>query len=634
MPFGYMGRILHVDLTTGKLEVEQPPELFYRTYMGGSALALHYILHKMPAHVDPFSPENVLVISVGVLTGAPIGGLSRVMANAKSPLTGAIGDGQGGGFWPAELKFAGYDAIVLTGRAPKPVYLWLHDGEAELRDAGHLWGRITGEAEAAIRQELGDKRIQVLQIGPGGERLVRFAAIMNMSTRACGRTGMGAVMGSKNLKAIAVRGHGRPQIFDQEKVLALARWGRENLEDSGVYGLQLNGTANGVMDLQEMGALPTRNWSSGVFEGWQKIWGQTMTDTILKERDTCFGCIVRCKRVVEAKEPYPVDPYYGGPEYETVASLGSYCGVDDLVAIAKANELCNKYGLDTISCGGTIAFAMDCYEQGILTKKDTDGLELRFGNAQAMVQLVQMIAERRGLGDLLAEGSLRAAQKIGHGAEALAVHCKGQEYPAHVPQAKRSLALIYAVNPFGADHMSSEHDPSYEPTAAPYKLLRLSELGLLTPLPKRDLSLEKVRFALTTEYFYSLLDSIGTCQFVWGPGWQLYGPDQLVEVVRAITGWQTSLYELMQVGARRLNLMRAFNAREGFTRAQDILPKKGFLALKGGATDGVAVTEEEFLAAREQYYRLAGWDADGIPTPAKLGELGLDWVIPLLPQRA
>lgn len=630
MPFGYMGRILHVDLTSGKMEVEQPPEAFYRTYMGGSALAMYYLLRLMPPKVEPLSPENVLVLSVGVLTGAPISGLSRVMANAKSPLTGAIGDSQGGGFWPAELKFAGFDAIVIKGKAPKPVYLWLHDGEAELRDASHLWGRVTGEVDATLKKELGDRRVQVLQVGPAGEKLVRFASIMNMSTRACGRTGMGAVMGSKNLKAVAVRGHASPEIYDKKKLQELARWGRENLETSGVWGLALNGTPNGVKSLQEMGALPTRNWSSGVFEHWQNIWGQTMTDTILKGRDTCYACIVRCKRVVEAKEPFEVDPYYGGPEYETVATMGSYCGVGDLVAISKANQICNMYGMDTISCGATIAFAMDCFEQGILTTKDTDGIELRFGNAQALVQMVQMIAERRGFGDVLAEGSLRAARKIGRGAEDLAVHVKGQEYPAHVPQAKRSLALMYAINPFGADHMSGDHDPNYTPTAGEETLSRLSELGLITPLDKWDLSLEKVRYALTTAYVHGLLDSLGTCQFVWGPSWQLYDLNQLVELVQAVTGWRTSLYELMQVGARRLNMMRAFNAREGFTSADDMLPKKGFMPLVGGATDGVAVSKEEFLRARAQYYQIAGWDEEGVPTAAKLNELRLEWVNDLL----
>jgi aldehyde:ferredoxin oxidoreductase len=625
-----MGKILHVDLTSSKIEVEQPPESFYRTYMGGSGLAMHYLLHMMPAKVEPLSPENVLVLSVGVLTGAPISGLSRVMANAKSPLTGAIGDAQGGGFWPAELKFAGFDALVVTGKSPQPVYLWLHDGQAELRAASHLWGHVTGVVDAILQKELGDKRVQVLQIGPGGEKLARFACIMNMSTRACGRTGMGAVMGSKNLKAVAVRGHAGPEIYDKEKVQELARWGRDNLETSGVWGLALNGTPNGVESLQEMGALPTRNWSSGVFEHWRNIWGQTMTDTILKERDTCYGCVVRCKRVVEAKEPFEVDPLYGGPEYETVATMGSYCDVGDLIAISKANQICNMYGLDTISCGATVAFAMDCYERGLLTTKDTGGIDLRFGNAQAMVQMVQMIAERKGLGDLLAEGSLRAAKKIGRGAEDLAVHCKGQEYPAHVPQAKRSLALMFALNPFGADHMSGDHDPNYTPTAGEESLSRLSELGLIAPLDKRDLSQEKVRYALTTACVHSLLDSAGTCQFVWGPTWQLYDLNQLVELVQAVTGWRTSLYELMQVGARRLNMMRAFNAREGLTSADDMLPKRGFIALVGGATDGVAISKDEFLRARAQYYQMAGWDEEGVPTPSKLAELKLDWVNDLL----
>jgi len=631
MPFGYVGKVLHVDLATSKIEVEEPPESLYRTYMGGSGMAMSYLLRMMPPGVDPLSPDNVLVLSVGVLTGAPIGGLSRVMANAKSPLTGAIGDSQGGGFWAAELKFAGYDALVITGKAPKPVYLWIHDGEAELRDASHLWGQVTGEAEAAIREELGDRRIQVLQVGPAGEKLARIACIINMSTRACGRTGMGAVMGSKNLKAVAVRGHGKPEIHDPDKVAELRRWGRENFEDSGVYAMGLHGTGGGIDNLQSIGGLPTRYWSSGVFEGWEKIWGQTMTDTILKERDTCYACIVRCKRVVEVKEPYQVDPLYGGPEYETLATMGSYCGVDDLVAISKANEICNKYGLDTIGCGAAVAFAMDCYERGILTKEDTGGIDLRFGNAGAMVEMVGMIAERKGLGDLLAEGSYRAAQKIGRGAEDLAVHCKGQDFPAHVPQAKRSLALIYAVNPFGADHVSSDHDPQYEPTAGQESLDRLSELGLTHPVHAHDFSSEKVRFALKTEYAFSALDCLGTCLFVWGPSWQLYDMNQLVEVVQAITGWRTSLYELMTVGQRRLNMMRVFNAREGFTSADEVLPKKMLTApLKGGPTDGIAISEERFLEARGLYYQMAGWDQEGVPTRGKLAELNLDWVAELL----
>jgi aldehyde:ferredoxin oxidoreductase len=623
MPNGYHGKVLHVDLTRGSLEIEEPEEKFYRHYMGGSALGMYYLLKHTPAGADPLGPENTLVLSLSVLTGAPVSGQSRMTATAKSPLTGAVGDAQCGGFWPAECKFSGFDAIVVKGRAARPVYLWLHGGEAELRDASHLWGKIAGEVEAQIREELGDPKIEVAQCGPAGEKGVRFAAIINMCNRANGRTGMGAVMGSKNLKAVAVRGRLRPPLADRDGLVEIARWGADNFEDSDIYGLGLLGTAEVLRYQQEAGGLPTRNWSSGVFEGWEAIDGQTMYDTILKERDTCYACTVRCKRVVEVSEgPYRVDPHYGGPEYETLSTLGSYCGVDDLAAIAYANQLCNQYGMDTISCGATIAWAMNCFEEGILTTEDTGGIELRYGNAAAMVQMTEMIGRREGLGDLLAEGSARAAQKIGNGAEELVVTIKKQELPAHMPQVKRSLALIYAVNPFGADHQSHEHDPSYKEYPD-----RMAELDLLDAQPSRILNTEKVRYALYTQYLYSCLDSINLCQFVYGPAWHLYGPSQIVDTVRAITGWNVSLWELMKVGERRLNLMRAFNAREGIGREADQLPKKLSQALVGGESDGLSVTEEEVEKAKDTYYAMAGWDvASGTPTRAKLEELGLAWV--------
>jgi aldehyde:ferredoxin oxidoreductase len=623
MPNGYHGKILHVDLTRGALEVEEPDENFYRHYMGGSALGSYYLLKNTPAGADPLGPENTLVLSLSVLTGAPVSGQSRMTATAKSPLTGAIGDAQCGGFWPAECKFAGFDAIVVKGKAEEPVYLWLHDGEAELRDATHLWGKTTGQVEAKIQEELGDKRIEVAQCGPAGEKGVRYAAIINMSNRANGRTGMGAVMGSKNLKAVAVRGKGRPDVADKSALQSMAKWGADNFESSDVYGLGLFGTAEVLRYQQEDGGLPTHNWDSGVFDGWEAIDGKTMYETILKERDTCYACTVRCKRVVEITEgPYQVDPHFGGPEYETLATLGSYCGIDDLAAVSYANQLCNMYGMDTISCGATIAWAMDCFEQGILNAEDTGGIDLRFGDADAMVRMVEMIGKREGFGDVLAEGSARAAAKIGNGAEDLVVTAKKQEFPAHMPQVKRSLALIYAVNPFGADHQSSEHDPSYEGYPD-----RMAELDLMNAQPNQVLNAEKVRFSLYTEYLYSCLDSINLCQFVYGPAWHLYGPSQMVETVRAITGWNVSLWELMKVGERRLNLMRAFNAREGFDRDDDKLPKKLSKALTGGPSDGIKVAEEDLESAKDIYYTMAGWDvATGTPQRAKLEELGLDWV--------
>jgi aldehyde:ferredoxin oxidoreductase len=621
MPYGYHGKILHVDLTMGKLELEEPDETFYRKYMGGSAMGAYYLLTHTPPGADPLGPENTLSLMVGVVAGAPFSGQSRVTATAKSPLTGLVGDSQAGGVWPAELKAAGFDGIVVHGRAERPAYLWVHDGEAELRDAAHLRGQFTADVEDAIREELDDKRIQVLQCGPAAENGVRFGALINNANRANGRTGMGTVMASKNLKAVAVRGRNRPEMADPEAVKALAKWGAGHFEESDIYGMGLFGTAEVVLPQNKKGGLPTRNWSSGTFEGAEAISGQRMAETILKERDTCFGCVVRCKRVVEVTEgPFPVDPRYGGPEYETIATMGSYCGVSDLAAIARANQLCNMYGMDTIACGATIAWAMDCFERGLLTLEDTDGIELRFGNAEALVQMVERIGKREGFGRVLGEGSARAAETLGVGQD-LVVAVKNHELPAHMPQVKRSLALIYAVNPFGADHQSHEHDPSYKEYPE-----RMAELDLLAPQPSSVLNAEKVRYALYTQYLYSCLDSVSVCQFVFGPAWHLYGPSQLVEAVRSVTGWNVSLWELMKVGERRLNLLRAFNAREGAGAEADTVPPKLLIPLRGGRSDGVAVTAEEVEAAKALYYRMAGWDENGCPTRAKLEELDLGWV--------
>jgi len=621
MPYGYHSKILHVHLTAGKVEVEEPEETFYRKYMGGSAMGTYYLLKHTPSGADPLGPENTLSLMVGVVTGAPFSGQSRVTATAKSPETSLVGDSQAGGFWPAELKAAGFDGIVIHGRSERPVYLWVHDGEAELRDAAHLWGQFTADVEDTIREELDDERIQVLQCGPAAEKGVRFGALINMANRANGRTGMGTVMASKNLKAVAVRGRNRPELANPEAAKSLAKWGGDHLEESDVAGLGLLGTAEVVLSQNRAGGLPTRNWSSGSFEGAKAISGQTMYETILKERDTCFGCVVRCKRVVEVTEgPFPVTPRYGGPEYETIATMGSYCGVSDLAAIARANQLCNMYGMDTIACGATIAWAMDCFEQGLLTPQDTDGIELHFGSAEALVQMVERIGKREGFGRVLGEGSARAAETLGMG-QGLVVAVKNHEFPAHMPQVKRSLALIYAVNPFGADHQSHEHDPSYKEYPD-----RMAELDLLDPQPSSVLNAEKVRYALYTQYLYSCLDSVSVCQFVFGPSWHLYGPSQLVEAVRAVTGWNVSLWELMKVGERRLNLLRAFNAREGVGAEADTVPPKLLTPLQGGRSDGVAVTAEEVEAAKALYYRMAGWDENGRPTRVKLTELALGWV--------
>jgi len=638
MSHGYNGKVLHVNLTSGELSVEEPGVAFYRRYMGGSALAMHYILKEVPPGADPLGPDNVLVLALSVLTGAAISGQSRITAAAKSPLTGAIGDSQGGGFFPAELKFAGFDAIVIKGEAEKPVYLWINEGSYELRDASHLWGKITGEAESAIKEELSDEKIEIMQIGPAGENGVRFAGIFSMSNRANGRTGMGAVMGSKNLKAVAVRGKNRPSVADKTGLKRLAKWGAANLADSDIAGLAKYGTVGTTGANQSSGTLPTYNYNSGVFDGWEPIDGTTMFDTVLKGaaegkqlregRDTCYACAVRCKRVVEITEgPYQVDPHYGGPEYETTSTFGNYCAVDDLPAICKANEICNQYGMDTISCGATISWAFEAFNEGKLTLNDTDGLDLTWGNAESMLSLTEKIATRDGFGDLLAEGSERAAKKIGRGTEAYLITFKGQEAPAHMPRVKRSLAIIYATNPYGADHQSHEHDPAIEDDFE-YYTDRMAVLGFSEAQEPRSLSDEKIRFAAASQRMYSAMDSLNLCQFVFGPAWQLYGPDDMVELVRTVTGWEDVTFDdLQKVGERRVNMMRAFNARDGFDRKNDVLPEKLFKPLEGGVSDGWKLDRDKVNAALDKYFEFCGWDViTGNPTRAKLDELDLSWV--------
>jgi aldehyde:ferredoxin oxidoreductase len=643
---GYAGKILHVDLSSGLIEIEEPPADVYRTYMGGSALGLYYLLKNTPAGADPYGPDNTLAFMLSGVTGAPIAGQSRATVVAKSPITGGAGDSQAGGFWPAELKFAGFDGIVVRGISPKPVYLWVHNGEAELRDAGHLWGVKTREVDEILKAELDDARIQITQIGPAGEKLVRFAAIMNMANRAHGRTGMGAVMGSKKLKAIVVRG-GKKKIAmaDPEAVRRIMQPTLAQVrEDDDVWGLAKHGTL-GILESQNArGGLPTRNYQSG-WMGYDRaaaIGGERLFDEFLRGaeegtqlktgRETCFSCAVRCKRVVEAEwQERSIDPESGGPEYETASVFGSYCDIDDLPAISYANQLCNQYGVDTIAAGATMAFTIECFEKGLITTADTDGIELGWGKAEAMIAMLEKTLKREGFGTILAEGSARAGAQIGNGAEELVVTVKGTEFPAHMPQVKPSLAVIYAVNPFGADHQSSEHDGAYTPktiASRPEKYgKRIADLGLSDPQPAEALNREKVEYALVTQYAYSALDTADVCQFVFGPSWQLLGMSELADVTTAVTGEETTVADLQTVGARRLNLLRAFNAREGITRESDTLPPRLFEPLVGGPSDGKVVDRQQFEAALEMYYEMAGWDPEtGNPTAATLDDLGLGWL--------
>ena len=623
------GKVLNVNLSEGTINKEVLPGDVYRLYPGGSSLGLYLAMKDMKPGIEPLGENNNLVFSVSALTGLPISGISRVNVTAKSPLTEGMGDSQAGGFFPVHMKANGLDAIVLKGKSDKPVYLYIDGEDVQLKDASALWGKVTGEAEKLIREELGRDDVEIAQIGPGGENLVNYACIINMCNWANGRNGMGAVMGSKNLKAIVVAKGKSQKPVDSEGFFSLAKSVMARLEENGsVAGLGKFGTDGDLEGFSEEGFLPTNNWTTGYFpEGAKNITGETMYDTILKERDTCYSCAVRCKRVVEV--PGMVDPLYGGPEYETAATFGSYCGVTSLEYVSLANQMCNMYGLDTISCGATIAFAMEAYEKGLIDRTVTDGIDLKFGNGEALPVLIEKIANKEGIGRLLALGSYRYAQTLGEEAVDLTVTVKKQELPAHMPQYKPAVGLVYAVNPFGADHQSSEHDPFLVMPEDSMERRRLAQLGIQKgyedPFTMDD---DKVRFAWDTQKYFSTLDTLCLCQFVWGPSWELYGPDEMVELCKTGLGWETSLYELMQVGERRINMMRAFNAKEGFTKEDDLLPKKIFTPLKGGPTDGVVLDKESHEYAKNLYYDLAGWDKEkGSPTESTLKRLSLQWML-------
>ena len=587
---GVNGNILRVDLTSGKLSIQTISEDHYRLYLGGRGIIAYTLLTEVPKGIDPFGPENRLVFALGTLTGHPFVGSGRNSVGCKSPLTGGYGESEAGGFWGTELKRAGFEAIVLEGISPKPVYLWIKDGKAEIRDADRLWGLETAATQAAIQEELGDKRIRTAVIGPAGEKRVRFACILNDITHAAGRTGMGAVMGSKRLKAIAVRGSRPPEAADKEKIQALNRF--MHLNYKAIAKQWRYGTGSEMVASEAAGNMPIRNFQGGRFPGVEKINAPLLCSKYLEKMDHCYGCPIRCKRVVKLQEPFSVDPVYGGPEYETLAALGSNCGIDNLEALMKANELCNRYGIDTISTGVAISFAMECAEKGILSRAETDGLDLSFGNAEAMVRMVEQIALRKGFGDLLAEGTKRASENIGKGSGKWAMQVKGAELPMHEPRYRQAMGLHYSMHIAGADHSTGITDPGTldEDTGA-----KLYQKG----------------------FSAQLTNTLGICKFV------PWSEDQVREAVEYITGWPLTAQELMQVVERGVALARIFNIREGFSEKDDTLPKR-FLATP---TDGPlkGLDKERFAEARKSYYRMMGWDESGVPTPSRLAELQIGW---------
>ena len=614
MKNAFTGKILRVNLSKEKTSIETIDEIFYRRYFGGRGLISYILLNEIAPKIDPLGPENKLIFACGPITGAPVSGSGRNSIGTKSPLTGAYGEAEAGGYWGAELKRAGFDAIIVEGKASNPVYLQIQDNNVEILEASHLWGLEIKKSQETIRKDLGNITVKVAQIGPGGENLVRYASVVNDMNHVAGRCGMGAVMGSKNLKAVAVKGNTKVPVKKPKRLKKLAQWMVQNV-DNVAHTLHTYGTGAEMDAGEEIGNLPINNFRDGKFLEVDSISAETLKNTVSAGMGTCFACAVACKKEVRITKPWTVDPEYGGPEYETLASLGSNCGVSDLKAVCKANELCQKYGIDTISTGVTISFAMECFENGLLNKKDTGDIDLNFGNAESMLKMIELIGKKQGLGKLLAEGTKRASEDIGNEAKKFAVHIKGQEVPMHDPRLKRGEALGYAISPTGADHVHNIHDTFLYP-----KLPNsYNSLGILEAVPVEDFGPKKVRLYKIVGEWRTLNNFLVMCLFT---PWSVI---QKVEIVRCVTGWNTTTFELMNVVERGNTLARIFNIREGFTEKDDWLPPRFFQPKTSGALSQTSVNPKDLQKAKLLYYDMMGWTEQGIPKQSSLDQLDIGW---------
>jgi len=632
MGYGYAGKILHIDLSNRKIEVQEQDDVFYRSYLGGRGIGYHYLMKNVPPGIDSFSPDNILVLATGVMTGSPLAASCRFAAVGKSPLTGSAGESEAAGFFGPELKKAGFDAVVFEGKSEKPVYLWVNDGDAEIRDATHLFQLGSREVEDAIRDEMGSSKIRIAQTGLAGMNQVRFANITNNLGHFNGRGGFGALMGSKNIRAVAALGSNKIDFFDTDFLNQTAKNYAKTFRDNPLGdALYVYGTTAFAELLSAAGALPVDNFRRSALDDTTPVSGDTYNQLLLKKRKGCYSCPIQCKRAIALDDPkYGLDSRYGGPEYETISALGTNLKIVDLKAIAKGNEVCNRYCIDTISAGMTIAFACECFEESIITKEDTGGLELRFGDADLMIQLLEMIAQRQGFGDVLAEGSARLAKKWGVEDKPFNLAVKGQEIPMHDPRVKVGVGIGFAVSSYGADHMTAAHDPYFTDENS-FMFKSVKPLGIYKPMGATEITNEKVRSYMRLENLWRMMDALGLCVFGYAPR-GVMPLNLMVQSLNAVTGWDASLFELMKAAERGSMLARAFNSREGFSINDDRLPKRLYTPKPDGPNAGETIfAEEDFNRAVALFYEMIGCDPEtGRPHHGKLMELGLEWVEEIL----
>jgi aldehyde:ferredoxin oxidoreductase len=605
---GYAGRILRVDLTIGKTRVEKLDDETAKKYIGGIGLGMKLWLDNSKAGVDPFNPDNPLVLSVGPISGTmfPTAGNGHAFIS-KSPATKGVGEAVSHGTFGAEIKRAGYDAIILTGKAEKPVYLWIDDDSVQILDAEQIWGKSPSETEDAIKDEIGDYYVRVASIGLAGEKLSKIASIINEKTRAAGRTGLGAVMGSKNLKAIAVRGTRDIVVAKPDEFMEMVKEFHERMKGPAARKYRTLGSAENVMIQNALYCMPTRNYNNAHFENAEKVSGETLNERFIAKIIACNSCAMRCEHEAVVRD----GPYKGTMarmEYDNIWALGPNCGVSKLDAIIRAAELCNYYGLDAQSTGVTVSFAMDCHEAGILTHEDLGGIDAHFGNAEALIQLIEKIGKREGIGDVLADGVKVAAEKIGKGSEKLAQNIKGLEVTGYDLRCLKTAALGFAVSFRGADHNRS----------GAYTFDMTGKVDRLKAEKGRG------KLVKDSEDIYALLDSLIICKNAKGTLYKDLA--DMAKLYTLVTGYEMAPEEISLAGQRINTLARLINIREGLSRKDDTLPWKVMNQPipDDGPVKGAVVTQEELDLMLDDYYQSRGWTANGIPTKSQLDKLGME----------
>jgi aldehyde:ferredoxin oxidoreductase len=608
---GYAGKIVRIDLTSGKISTEELKEEVARNYLGGKGLGVYLLYHSLRPKTDPYDPGNILIFTQGPLTGTSFPTASRGAVITKSPLTGTFLDSYAGGLFGPCIKYAGYDALMITGKAKSPVYLIVDHGKVTLHDASHLCGLSTTETEKKLKDDLKPNRkgkMSVAAIGPAGEKQVRFSGIVT-ERRMFGRGGAGAVMGSKNLKAVVLKGEAKVDVADETGFKIVIKRCQQKIAEhhltkkGGIF--PHIGTIMTVDLTQETGTLPTRNWKENTFDYAEGINGESFKKHIIRSR-ACYLCPIGCSRDTKGTAG-GMEYVTEGPEYETIYAFGSNCEIGDPEVIIAADKLCDEYGMDSISCGGVIGFAMECFEKGLISKEETGGVNLSFGNGEAVLALIHLIGKREGIGRLLSEGVKIASDKI-EGSSGFAMHVKGLEPPGYDPRGMKGQGLTYALSDRGACHLRSN-------------TIRTELLGLPTPIDRYSYT-GKAEMIRELQLTYVIFDSLIGCAF----GGFAITQDDYVDGVSAVTGWSFTLKELREIAERTWNLTRLFNVREGFTRKDDTLPQRLFKeASTKGPSKGQVVDREAFERMLDEYYEIVGWGkSTGIPKDEKLRELEIE----------